>query len=263
LKNQTYSNYELIIVDDYEPRYETTDVPDYMEEKGVNLAWYGASKKKYYPDTYFGQVNALNTGLLQASGDIVVIVEDYMWIPPTSLEQWNQVYNRVGLGFFITAVGVEWTYKPPENLGNITTWDEEFMESDFSKCTVTRLWMPGLYRGIFQWGDEWDWHYSAFPMEAIEKMNGIDERFDHHNLFPSMFFPLQVKMNGYHFYPDADNIVYVIDHRSWHFGWSELWHIKRPSAKTEKVLLPFDKVFQRSPNGFDLATERRKNIARR
>lgn len=259
LKTQTYDNWELSIVDDYEPRCHGTEVKDYFEDAGIPLVYHGPSKKKCYPDTPFGQANAMNTGLLQASGDIAVIVEDYIWITPKSLEKWNRRYNDLGLSFFITSVGIEWTYKKPDRIGDITVWDEAFT-GDFSKCTVAQLWIPGIHRNRTHWetektwGWEWDWHYSAGPMSAWEAINGVDERYDYWRLYPSMFFPSQVKAHGYRFYPDAGHLIYMIDHREWDYS-NPFWHVDRICEDNPRRLTH---IYKYSPNCFDLGVDRRR-----
>jgi glycosyltransferase involved in cell wall biosynthesis len=82
LANQDYKNYELIVIDDYPGR----NLRGYLEEKGIPVTYYGPMKEKVLKDTTYSQANVLNTALLYATGDILVVYNDYSWIPPESLE---------------------------------------------------------------------------------------------------------------------------------------------------------------------------------
>jgi FkbM family methyltransferase len=92
LVGQTYSNYELIIVDDA-CEYRRQKVLDYAKLKQINIAYYGPSKTKTYPENKFCYANAMNTGLKYVNGDITLFVQDFCWLPPILLETINELYT--------------------------------------------------------------------------------------------------------------------------------------------------------------------------
>jgi len=241
LANQTYDNYELIVVDDMPGR----DTAEYIKNYDIPLTYCGPSKKKCYPDTPFGQINAINTGLLKSSGDITIIIEDYAWLRPGSLERWCEIFDEKGLDTLITGVGEYWDYKPPENFGHVTVWNEPF-NGDFTKCTHKGLWKPDIF----------EYFYSGIPMEIWEKLNGFDEQLDYWNTWPAMLWPEFCKLAGYKFYTDDVNRIDLIDHRMWTAGDAALWWINN-TYKGVQFKEPWNIIWDTyAPNCFNLKEER-------
>jgi len=241
LEKQTYERYELIIIDDLPNR----NLTDYFEDKNIPLAYYGPSKKKCYPDTPFNQINAINTGLLQAAGNVAILIEDYAWLRPKTLERWNQICKIKGPKTMIAGVGEYWGYKPPENIGDITVWNEEF-KGDFSKCEPMGTWRPEVF----------EYFYSAMPMPALEYMNAMDERLDYWNQWPALMWPEMCKWVGINFYTDDENKVDLIDHRRWNQGDEKWWWINR-TYTGGMVKQPKDFSWDiPAPNCFNLAEDR-------
>lgn len=120
LSQQTYKNYELIVVDDYHKDGGNTDtfnirrelVTAKAQELGVELAYYGQSIRHTYHNPKYRINAALNDGLLfiknkykntDYSDNIVVFFHDYIWLNHRSLEIVNQMYSRTKDTNFITA----------------------------------------------------------------------------------------------------------------------------------------------------------------
>ncbi len=80
LAKQTSKDYELICVDELAP-HRKEKVEEMAEALGVNLVAVTTSKPKTHPHTRFGIANAFNTGFILASGDIVTILQDYIYVP--------------------------------------------------------------------------------------------------------------------------------------------------------------------------------------
>jgi len=252
LEKQIHRDYELIVVDDLKGR----DCRKYLEEHDILVKYYGPSKPKCYPDTPFGGCNAVNTGLLKVSKqcDVTILVEDYAWLFPDALSKWSSRLEANNKSILMTGVGVEWKYKPPQHLGHITVWDEEFT-GDFSKCTFKGLWVPGVYHKLCSWGGIWDWHYCAVPMHVWETINGLDERFDYYRLYPTMYFPTQVGIHNFSFFTDVDNAVFMIDHREWSLYDKSLWSIG--GTDESKGYKRIQAIYSVSPNCFNLMERER------
>ena len=246
LKQQTYDNYDLIVVDDMPGR----NLTDYIEDNGIPLAFYGPSKPKCYPDTCFNQVNAINTGILQADGDITVLIEDYAWLRPKTLERWCQVFDEVGPDTLVTGVGRYLDYKPPQSIGEITVWDKPFTEEDLAKCTFKGMWTPEVF----------EFFYSGVSVPAWEHINGMDERLDYWNTWPAQIFPTICMDAGLKFYRDDFNVIDLIDHRMWSFG-DKLWwwvnYTQKGQQKYHPEEIPWTTYAQ---NCFNVHEDRRKRV---
>jgi glycosyltransferase involved in cell wall biosynthesis len=237
LMQQTYDNYELIVVDDMPGRNLTT----YFEDCNIPLRYYGPSKKKCYPDTPFNQVNAINTGVIKATGDITILIEDYAWLRPGSLERWCQAFDEKGPDTLISGVGEYWNYKPPEKIDPITAWNEPFT-GDTSKCTHLGTWKP----------DEFEFFYSGVSMPAWEHLNGMDERLDYWNTWPALIWIPVCKDAGLKFYVDAGNVIDLVDHRRWTVKDDSLWWINN-TYRGQQPKRPYEVKWNTvAPNCFNL-----------
>lgn len=239
-----HANYELIVVDDYANR----NLRDKFEDAGVPVGFWGKSKPKQYPDTPFGQINAVNTGLLQCAGDYVVIVEDYTWVPKTFVLDWENAISRHPKNTFISGIGSEWSYKEPEIVDDYSAWHVPF-DGDFSKCARLRGWNPS----------EWEWFNSGSSMENWETLNGLDERMDYWNTLPCEIFPTIVKRAGFKIGVDNKLHVDMIDHRGWMNFDPRMWYINRTSVSHRgDVWFEDPNWYTHAPNSFELSRDRRK-----
>lgn len=241
LKNQTYKNYELVVVNDFPDSSKV--VKKYLLKNNLPVSFCGMSKKKRYLNTPYGLCNAANTGLLHSTGDIVILVMDYTWLEPNALKRWNEVFNEQGLGKLITGIGRMYGSPPPEVINPISIWKPPFPEK-FQFRGDAPLWKPTLF----------EMFYSGFPMRFFEEINGFDERGDYWsaNMYHSIVE--QAKLNGYGFHVDIKNVAKLVEHRGWHAFNSDLWHINRWKVKNVKKNI---KWLPRSPNCFNLGKDRR------
>jgi glycosyltransferase involved in cell wall biosynthesis len=86
LSKQSNKNYELICVDELAP-HRKGKVQEMAEALGVNLVAVTTSKPKTHSHTRFGIANAFNTGFVLSSGDIVTVLQDYIYLPADFVEK--------------------------------------------------------------------------------------------------------------------------------------------------------------------------------
>jgi len=288
LKNQTYQDWELIVIDDYPGR----NLRDYIEEQGIPVTHYGKSKEKFYKDTPFPFSNVFNSGLLQATGDIAVFFQDYQWIPPNSLERWNAIYMG-RMDTLITAIGKEISYIGNFKPGEISIFDppfdgwKVFTEPDSGRFIRTAMTTPGYADGLFIPGRDliarahtnvfnsgfspetsrgmdlpYEFFYGAFPMEFLEKINGFDERCDYSGEFTHRVVIQQALNLGYKFIVDFENYCYYINHRGWKMfdegKNGNMWYAMEGEGSRDK--LKWNEVDWGKPNlnNFDLKRDRRR-----
>lgn len=91
LNKQTYKNFEWIIVDDY-PEDRSKTAKEYAEKYNLDIK-YLRGKKRKIKRTY-GLCNANNTMLENATGEIIVFLQDFVIIPLDGIEQVVTLYKR-------------------------------------------------------------------------------------------------------------------------------------------------------------------------
>ena len=239
LKNQTYQDYELIIIDDFtEERRKLAK--EYLEENNIEPAYIGPSKPKCFPELPYNLINAYNTGILLSTEDLIIILNDYIWLPPKSIERFLKYEEKYKKKFCITAVAKVWKDARPKNLnGLLSVWENEWKgEPEKNGCTFKFNWIPTKFE-LF---------YSAIPYDLLIDMNGFPECYDYQPAYQEKIFMEIAEQYGAKFYVDKENIVHHIDHHEWG---GILWHIG--SGETSLKLVE-------RPNCFDLKNYKRGKI---
>jgi glycosyltransferase involved in cell wall biosynthesis len=238
LVHQTYKNYELIVIDDYPNR----NLTGYLEDKGIPVTYYGPMKPKVLKDTTYSQANVLNTALLYATGDILVVYNDYSWIPPDSLERWNRYFNEHGLDCIVSGVAREYQGAKPDVIGDVSVWEPPFTGL-FNMSMYYSDWIP----------EEFELFYSAIPIKYLVDINGFDERSDYWCVFLYDSTLSQAKLNGMKVVVDREHCIKMINHRTWSLGDPKWWHVVRVGGPQRNDPPQW---LKRSNNGFNLREER-------
>ncbi len=92
LKGQE-GDFEVVIVDDHPGRVERGEAAKHIRDQGIPLAWYGTSRPAN-EKRKCGLANAVNTGLEHCSGEFVVMLGDYVRIPPSAFLLWKYVLDK-------------------------------------------------------------------------------------------------------------------------------------------------------------------------
>jgi glycosyltransferase involved in cell wall biosynthesis len=167
LKRQTYQNYELIMVDDYTERRQK--VKKYLSQHGIHPDYLGPSKKKSFPNIAFNCTNALNTGILMSTGDPIIVLTDYIWMPPKAIERFMSFEEKYKKNWCITTAGNMWE-KQPYDLANPISVFSSYWSGDplENKCRYLYSWVP----------EKWEMSFSAIPYNVYKKTNGCPECWD-------------------------------------------------------------------------------------
>ena len=240
LINQAYKNYELIVVDDYPNR----SLKAWLEEQGIPVTYYGPMKEKTLKDTTYNQCNVLNTALLYASGDILIIYNDYSWLDSDSLERWNKYFNEHGLQGIVSACAYEYQYGGPLIIGDVSVWEPPF-DGSFERFNYYHDWVP----------EEFELFYSAIPIKYLLDINGFDERADAWCIFFYGSTLAQAKLNDMKVMVDHNHYVHMINHRTWNAGDPKWWHVMRTGISYPPLAPIWEK---RSPNVFDIKEMRER-----
>ncbi|HPE06191.1 MAG TPA: glycosyltransferase family A protein [Smithellaceae bacterium] len=285
LKNQTFKDWELIVVDDLPNR----NLEELIKETGIPISYYGKSKEKHYTDTPYPFSNVFNTGLLKSSGDIAVFLQDYIWIPPESLARWDTLYRK-SRDMLVTAIGKEISYHGMFNPGHESIFEPKFdgwktfTEPDSGRFERTAFTTPGYRDGLFIPGRElitrtnktifttefdpvtapgmelpYEFFYGAFPMEFFEDINGFDERCDYKGDFTHRVVVYQAMKRGYKFMVDLENYCYYVDHKRWKTkedGVSNMFNAMENCSSRDKIKWEDVNWDEPNLNNFNLKQDR-------
>ena len=228
LANQTYKNYELIIVDDYKPD-RSDEIRKYLAAKGVGVSYIGPSKRKCFEELPFGIFNAVNTGFAHARGDVVSMVTDYQWFPPDCLEKIAKQEAKLRNKTCIVLPGRFWASTAPRNNnGVISIWSQEWKGPPAAN---------GCWEGYKPWIPEgMEFAFTTYPWQVLEDMNGFPEYLDAVSSQP--YEPIMEVFNsvGAKAFVDTDNFFHGLYHRDWQPP--ELWYQSARKGSAEVIKRP-------------------------
>ncbi len=221
LSHQICTDYELICVDEMTSRHQL--VADYLLSHNVKLSKISASKPKCFPELPNSSINAMNTGLFLSTGKYIVILHDYIWLPPDALSKFERLDFILNEGGAIHGVGVCLEDNRPRHLDKpISIWDKDWVGNPVENgCKIRSLWRPHKF----------EMFYCVIPYFILEFLNGFPEYQD------APFAGIDIVnwfMNSMEairrFYTvDDRNVCYLWSHKDWG---EELWSAgKRENAR--------------------------------
>jgi glycosyltransferase involved in cell wall biosynthesis len=205
LRNQTYKNFEWIIVDDY-PKDRSKLAKQYATKFGLDIK-YLRGKPRKIKRTY-GLVNANNTGYLASTGELIVILQDFILIPNDGIEQLVYVYKK-NPNSLIAPVDV---FHYPAVKPDITSEDwfggkepiGEFMKSN------VRIRNEGMRKSTVAY--EFEQNYGAIPKHILDDLGGWYEFIDEGLGFDNTDIAYRAMKKGYSLIVDETNCCVGIDH---------------------------------------------------
>jgi len=227
LKNQTNQNYELIVVDDFLERRRF--VERYLNKHHIKLKYIGPSKPKCFPELGYNALNAVNTGILASTGDVVITMTDYQWLPPDSFEKWQRFEDEFSKNTCVVCGGDMYNDNRQKDFyGLVSLWDKEWKGScEDNGLKFQFRWIPEFF----------EMAYTAFPYDLMVKTNCFPECYD---CTPGIghFEPIMKSIydNGGKIIVDEDNLMQMVNHRDWEPV--TVWHHPRspPKGSTELVV---------------------------
>lgn len=231
LKNQTVKDYELIVVDDY-PINRRATVGGYLAGFGIPVAYVGPPKTKCFPELASGVMNAMNTGILLSTKEAVIILTDYIWLPPDWLERIAGHADLLRQNHCVVLGGQMWeNEKPRDNQGIISVWEKQWEGSpEENGCQKSFFWMP----------ESWEFSCTALPWTLIKIVNGFPEYLDARMAHPLEPIIKRMEAAGGKAYVDRENLTHMINHREWQPA--ELWH-QAKRHQPEASVLPRENCF--------------------
>ena len=160
-----------------------------------------------------------NEALRHCRGELVVSLQDYIWIPPTGLERFWSLYCSRGPLVFVSGVGH--AYDPPQvhnAKGKISIFASPYDPDDHTDTVWMRTGTDARFTArcgtVACRPDHWELNWGAAPLEAFYELGGFPE--DHDRQFVScdnLSIAYGAERRGYTFLLDYSNACHLFDHR--------------------------------------------------
>lgn len=206
IANQTYKNIEWIIVDDYkEDRRAIAN--SYAKKYKLEIKYYRGKPRKH--KRTYGLVNANNTGLMHSTGQLIVILQDFVLMPQDGVEQ-LVVLHKMHPNALLAPTDV---YKAPKIKPDIESEDWFHGDTDV-EGTFIRSNIRNKNEGVRTSDNPFDFeqNYGAIPRNIANDLGGWNEFYDEGLGYDNTDIALRALYAGYELIVDDTNICVCIDH---------------------------------------------------
>lgn len=214
LASQTVKPYEWIIVDGQEESRQAT-ADKYAKEYDLNIKYIHQGKTK----RTYGLANANNLAINAAKGDLFVFLQDFVLIPPTSLEELLNV-SKKHPDDFIAPVDTYFSPKVKPNVENKEDWFDgdtdvvgKFMRKNYRSQGLGIRKSEGheMYTGIKLYTD-FEQNFGAVPLSTLKALNGYWEFYDEALGWDDTEIIYRAQTLGYNLWVDDTNQCVCVDH---------------------------------------------------
>ncbi len=195
LSKQTFKNMDWLIGSPFDPEIEEAT---WIHDNFTGGCW---SLNRIY--------NAL---LKSATGDIVVSLQDNIYIPPDGIEKFVNNLEKLGKQALISGVGHQYARLNKYGKPEIKIWEDP-RKTD--KYGILYESMPA----------DCEWNWCAFYKDAIFDVRGFDEKMDFRCMGVDAF-QVNQRLNdlGYKFYLDQNNESFTLRHDRSSYGGEKAWN---------------------------------------
>jgi GT2 family glycosyltransferase len=158
LLSQDFDDYEWIIVD--KKYYERENlIIDFNQVLGNRIVHIPEEERS--GEYFWGLCHAMNTALKKVRGELVVIVQDYMWFPPNAISKLWNIYTQHkdwAVSTIIHVIDEKFILKDVRKMD----WVNDIIEISYVQFEMNFCSIPAqILRDIGGWNEEFDkgWHY--------------------------------------------------------------------------------------------------------
>jgi len=214
LQRQTYKDFELVFVDGlYDRRKE--EVKEYFKDFKIKHLNEGFDRTGDYLSSL---ARADNLGFKNCDGELIVCLQDYIYIPATGLEKFWNLHKEMGGKALLTGKGHQYWYPEKEKItdpkGPITVFD-----NDYTKKPDIRFWTDPRDNAVGvreAYPVEWEMNWAAIPRSIIYELGGMDEQYDKEGFgWDNTNIATRAEMLGYKIYIDLSNECFGFNHDGW------------------------------------------------
>jgi GT2 family glycosyltransferase len=206
LSIQTYKNFEWLIVDDYKED-RSSIAKEYAKKYNLDIR-YVRGKERAKKRSY-GLVNANNTALLEAKGDLIVFLQDFILMPEDGLEQLAILYKKNPDALLAPCDMYVAPRITPDTKSEDWFNGELDVIGDFIRQNA-RIQNKGLRESTNPY--DFEQNYGAIPKKIAEELGGWYEVYDEGLGYDNTDIGLRAIMSGYRILIDENNIGICIDH---------------------------------------------------
>lgn len=215
LRRQSIQDYELVFVDGL-----------YHERKDKIQEFFDGIRLKHIDQTQLtmdGYLSRLaradNLAFKNCDGDLIVCLQDYIYIPHDALEKFDYVNEIFENKALITGIGHQ--YLSPTAKDIVNEKDPFYVfEKPFTSKPENRFWTDPRDRGNKNVREaepvEWELNWASIPRNVIFDLGGMDEEYDKKGFaWDNTNIAERAKMLGYKIYLDGSNECFGFDHDGW------------------------------------------------
>jgi GT2 family glycosyltransferase len=216
LDRQTFKDFELVFID---------GIHNERKDEVANYFINSSYKVKHLPEpikperAIMGLTFAINEGFRNCDGDLLVLLQDFIYVPSYGIQKYVDFFND-NPNAFVTGVSHQYYYPCKEDItnpkGKITLFESDYIKKPDIKCwTDPRDTGLGQVRQSFP--VEWETNWAACPMSAIKDLGGVDESYAYNGFnYDNVNLSQRAEFLGYKFYLDPTNEVFCFSHDKWH-----------------------------------------------
>ena len=215
LDRQTFKDFELVFIDGlYDKRKH--EVAEYFKESNYPVRHLPEPKKP--EGAIMALTFAINEGFRNCSGELLVLLQDFIYVPSTGIEKYFKIHQEKPKAF-ITGISHQYYYPSKEDIvypeGLITLFDKDYTKKPDILCwTDPRAAHGNLIRDSHP--IEWETNWAACPMSAIKHLGGVDESYAYNGFnFDNVNLSQRAAFLGYEFVLDPSNEVWCFRHDNW------------------------------------------------
>lgn len=216
LRRQTFEDFEVVVVDDLADErgaavreYLSTFDPTYVDPRDPR------------PSDVWNLNKAYNDGIRACEGELIVSLQDYLWIDEDGLARFWEVYEDTG--GFVTGVGDK--YGDPSTAADleapITIFEEPYADPPTDPVEHDSRNEPPREVAETDFR-HWELDWAAFPRGAAYALGGFDEAMDRVYSGDNVAFAYRASKVGYEFYVDRRNESRGFSHAQW-FPYPDDW----------------------------------------
>jgi len=246
LNRQKLQNFELIIVDacwDFERGRWLRENAEFP------FTYLNAFPNRFLEKGMCAIASMKNKGLLHVEGELVIFIDDCCQFPAWWTKRiWDWFYK----GYWPMSLTYYFEGGKPKLLGKTSRYVETFYGREYDKEANLRVWIKRgevvrdsradyvNAHGVVKAPAQWFYGGSSCSLEALLRINGIDERFDAKKGLEDSDTGLRLEMAGYKGLFVLDKRIYHVE--NWHKSLSQrVLHYRGPTPACNYALVQYNR----------------------